>query len=252
MSNKKYLIPFLLATGLSTHAQHYTDTSALIREFDKVMAFAVQPYLHYTSITTLRNGSPDNATNNDNILHGNFYKVNDDLYVGNEQEEMYLQDSLMIRVNHPRKTIQLNRVDLASKKRMDILPLKKMDMQKMLREHYTIAAMPDVGDTGRILIRSREGEGPGRAAGMEMLLKYTRQMHLPLLMEITIILPQQGAASTTDMVTETVSIRFGTIGMTREQTVQMPLWKEKIVYDDGSGTFRGTGSYEGYEVIKTF
>jgi hypothetical protein len=252
MNNRKYLIPFLLATGLAAHAQHYTDTGALIKEFDKVMAFAVQPYLHYTSTTTVRYGSPGSEANNGHILHGNFYKVNDDLYVGNEQEEMYLQDSLMIRVNHQRKTIQLNRVELASKKRMDILPLKKMDMQKMLREHYTIAAMPDDGDTGRILIRSREGGNSGHSAVMEMLLLYTRQMHLPLLMEITIILPQQNAESTTNMLAQTVSIRFGAIGMTREQTVQMPLWKDKIVYDDSSGTFRGTGSCDGYEVIKTF
>jgi hypothetical protein len=252
MSNKKYLIPFLLATGLSTHAQHYTDTGALIKEFDKVMAFAVQPFLCYTSTTTLRYGSRGNATNDGHILHGHFFKMNDDLYVGNEQEEMYLQDSLMIRVNHPRKTIQLNRVDFASKKRMDILPLKKMDMQKMLREHYTIAAMPDEGDTGRILIRSREGGNSGHSVGMEMFLQYTRQMHLPLLMEITIFLPQQNAGSTTDMLTQTVSIRFGTIGMTKEQAVQMPLWKEKIAYDDSTGTFTGIGPYDGYELIKTF
>ncbi len=252
MTKSKYLVLLLMTVGSACYAQEAIDTGALIKEFDKVMAFAVQPYVYYTSTTSFRSGPDDSARVIGEILHSHFYKVDDDLYSGNEQEEMFLQDSLMIRINHSRKSIQMNRVDMATKKRMDLLPLRKMAIQKMLREHYSIAKMPDKGDTGSILIRSRDEGGPVRKAAMEMLLLYTRQLHLPLLMEITLTLPPQGGDTQTEQGAQTVAIQFGTIATTREKALLMPLWKDKINYDDASKTFIGKGSCAGYEVITTF
>jgi hypothetical protein len=180
----------LLSSLQSATAQTSRDTTAVIKEFNEVMAFAVQPYLHYSNILSFRSGPLINLADTGQTLHGSFYKDGDDLYYGNEQEETFWQDSLMIHVDHHRKMIQVSKVDIASKKNMDILPLKKMDKQRLLRSHYTIARLPEQGDTEYIVIRSQEGKIPIGAAATEMLLAYTRQGHLPLLMKVTMRLRQ--------------------------------------------------------------
>jgi hypothetical protein len=52
--------------------------------------------------------------------------------------------------------------------------------------------------------------------------------------------------------TQTASVSFDGIEMTKEKAVQMPLWTAQVGYDDQSKNFNGKGRCEGYEVIKTF
>jgi len=238
------------------------------------MAFAVQPYLHYASITSLHTSPLTGAADTGNTLHNDFYKYEDDLYYGNEQEETFWQDSLMIQINHHRKTIRVSKVDLASKKKMDLLPLKKMDEQKLLRGHYTISKLPDQGDTGYIIIRSQEGRQSPRIAGTEMLVAYTKQRRLPVLMQVTMRVREQESGSMVEalrskgfavekmveekdgirslVMTQMASVQFGLIEKTKEKAMQMPSWKEKIAYDAVVRDFSGKGECSGYEVIKTF
>lgn len=264
----------LLVISRAGMAQRSTDTSAVIREFNDVMAFTVQPYLHYTSVTSLRTGPMTPLADTGRILQGSFYKYDDDLYYGSDQEEMYLQDSLMIKVDHLHKTIQVSKVDVATKKNMDLLPLKKMDRQKLLRSHYTISKMPEEGDTESIVIRSLAARDVGQSGGQEMLMEYTKQGHLPLLMQITVRIREQATDQVEGMLkssgfdvqqmredlagqqslvmTQTASVRFGAMETTREAAMQMPLWKEKLSYDPVSGNYSGKGDYSGYRIIKTF
>ncbi|MHA4808142.1 hypothetical protein ACX0G9_08540 [Flavitalea flava] len=274
MKKLKYLVYFLMVATLKVSAQNVPDTGAVIREFNKVMSFAIRPYLHFSSLISMRSGPMVDQETNISLLHNEFYKIDDELYYGNEREELYLQDSLMIRINHLRKTIQLNKIDLATKKKMDILPLKKMDAQKLLREQYTIAEISEKEDTGQILIRSREKRGVQGFTSSEMKIRYARGSHLPVLMEITMKVRQPESEQIKEIyrsrgfdigkmmlemggeksleITETASISFGPIGMTKENAMTMPLWEEKITYDDQLKRFSGKGQCEGYEVIKTF
>jgi hypothetical protein len=269
---RRLLIFLLLATGARVFAQPAADTAAVIREFDDVMAFAVQPYLHFTSVMALHSGPMLPPGDTGRILHSNFYKYEDNLYYGNEQEEMYLQDSLMIRVNHHQKVIQISKVDVATKKNMDILPLKRMDQQKLLRNRYKIGKMPDRGDTGVIVVRPQEGRMAGESMNTEILMEYTKSSRLPLLMRMT---TRQRASETMSgalkangfdvvhmsaeengirslIMTQTASMRFETMETTKEMAMHMPLWKDKIAYDPMSGNYIGKGEYSDYRIIKTF
>ena len=266
------MIFLLLAISCRALAQPAADTAAVIREFDDVMAFAVQPYVHFTSVMALHSGPMLPPGDTGRILHSNFYKYEDNLYYGNEQEEMYLQDSLMIRVNHRQKVIQISKVDVSTKKNMDILPLKRADRQRLLRNRYTIAKMPDRGDTGVIVIRPQAGRSAGQSMNTEILMEYTKSSHLPLLMRMTTLQRTSEAMSGAlkangfDVVhmseerdgirslimTQTASMRFETMETAKETARHMPLWTDKIAYDPMSGNYMGKGDYSDYRIIKTF
>jgi hypothetical protein len=262
-----------LASSSDAHCQKRSDTTAIIHEFNKVMAFAVQPYLSYTSIMTLRSG-PLAAADTGRVLHNQFYKLQDDLYYGNEEEEVFLQDTLLVQVNHHRKSINLGLVDAAFRKKMDVLPLQKMDMQRLLRSHYTIMQEPDEGDTACITMRSEDPTGLQRVAGSEIRIRYIRQTHLPVLMAVMLRMRQPVSSQGVDMLkqkgfdvakmvedqggkqslitTENLSVRFGAIADTREDAMKMPSWKDRIAYDPVKQHFSGKGGWEDYEVVKTF
>jgi hypothetical protein len=255
-------------------AQKRSDTMAIIKEFNEVMAFSVQPYLHYSSIISLRSGPMMDTTKGNSILHNEFYKVQDDLYYGNEQEEIFIQDSMMVRINHSRKTILLSKVDMLTKKRLDVLPLKKADMQRMLRERCTLSRLADEGDLRRIMISTQEKQTPQGFVSSDMFVTYHRGSYLPVRMEMRMHLRNEDneqieeALKTNgfDIVkmvaekegkkclsmTQTASIGFGDIENTKEKAAQMPLWKDWVEYDGNLKIYKGRDKCADYEIIKTF
>jgi hypothetical protein len=269
-----YIQVLLVLMAYAVSAQKRGDTIAIIKDFNQVMAFSVQSYLHYSSVISLRSGPMADTVKGSSVLHNECYKVQDDLYYGNEQEEIFLQDSLMVRISHSRKSIQLSKVDMATKKRMDILPLKRTDMQKMLRERCTLSRLSDEGDAGQILISTHEKQTPQGFVSSDMRVVYDRGSHLPLKMEVSMhlrneeneqmknVLKVNGfdvvkMASEKDgkkslSMTQTASVSFGEIETTKEKATQMPLWRDRVDYDDHSKNYSGRGRCEGYEVIKTF
>lgn len=267
-------IQLLVLAVYDVSAQKRSDTIAIIKEFNEVMAFSVQPYLHYSSIISLRSSPMMDTTKGNSILHNEFYKVQDDLYYGNEQEEIFIQDSLMVRVSHSRRTIQLSKVDMATKKRLDVLPLKRTDMQRMLREHCTLSRLADEEDLRRIMISTQEKQTPQGFVSSDMLVVYHRGSYLPVRMEMRMHLRNDEneqmkealQASGFDIVrltaekdgkkclflTQTASIGFGEIDITKEKAAQMPLWKDRVEYDGNLRTYKGRDKCVDYEIIKTF
>jgi hypothetical protein len=85
-------------------------------------------------------------------------------------------------------------------------------------------------------------------AGVEMMLVYTRESHLPVQMQVTMRLRPQG----TEQVKQTAAVDFGTIETTKQKAAEMPSWKDRLTYDPVSNIYKGKGPCSGYEVIKTF
>jgi hypothetical protein len=266
------LLLSVVSQGL--YAQADEDTSAVIREFDNLMAFATQPHLHYTFVLALHSGPMLPPADTGQILHGNFYKSGDDLYYGTEQQETYLQDSLMIVVDHRREMIRINKVDVATKKNMDLLPLAKKKRQKLFRNEYTISKMPDQGDTAAIVMRSHPIHAGAQVTTAEIFTQYSKSGQVPLMMRLTTEVRQQQSPQVMQMlrtsgydvqrmsvdeggvrsllVRNTMALRYGTIDTTVATAQGMPWWKDRIAYDPRSGNFSGKGQYGGYRIIKTF
>jgi hypothetical protein len=274
MRQKAIYFLILLFLALAGHAQHASDTAAAIRQLDKVMSFATQPYLYYNTVTTLRYGPMAGGRDSGSTLHSRFFKVGDDLYYGNEVEETFLQDSLLIRVNHNRKAIILSKVDITTKKNLDLLPLSRQTVRKMFRQQFTISQPETEGDTGRIVMHSHERMVMRALAGTDIEVLYDKATSLPTLLKTTYRIRQEPSEemvstlqnrgydmtkmATEDnggkslIITETAAIRFYSIGMEKDKAMTMPSWKEEILFDNASGTFMGKGACAGYEVMKTF
>jgi hypothetical protein len=268
---------FLLLLGAMAgpvRAQHVRDTTAAIRDFDDVMAFVVQPYVYYSSTMSMMTGPMRNGGDSVVRLHGKFYKYGDDMYYGSEAEELFVQDSLMIRIDHHRKAIDLRRIDMSTKKNIDLLPLKRSDVQKLFRNRYLIAEMPRGGDTAIISIRSQPGGLTAQWQSAEMRVEYKKESHLPLIMEVRMQIRQPGTDQVKAVLTrqgfdiggmvdslngtpvfvvnETVAVRFDEMATSKEQAAHMPLWTEKVAYSPAARQFSGVGVCAGYTITKTF
>lgn len=274
MCIKRSLMVLLVVICQLCNAQERQDTTASIKAFNKVMEFAVQPDLYYTSTTSIHSVPAIRVPGNTAVLHNVFYKVNNDLYYGNEQEEVYLQDSVMITVNHIRKTILINKVDVATKEKMDLMPLKKASMQKMLRERFVISQQKRQGDTLAITIRSQDRTNLGNMANTEMVVLYSKPGYLPYAMEVTqqmrqpaseqllAVLNSQGLMTQTTLtetqgvkyinMSQTATINFSAIETSGKKSREMPLWKSSLVFDDQLQSFKGINKCAEYEVTQNF
>jgi hypothetical protein len=272
--HRTIILALLLAAVSPANAQHVRDTTAAIRDFNDVMAFAVQPYVFFKSTTSLMTGPMVNGRDSITRLHGKFYKCGEDMYYGTEAEELFLQDSLMIRIDHHRKAITIQRIDMATKKNIDLLPLKKPDLQKLIRGRYLIAETPAGGDTAVISIRSQPAKMPARWQNAEMRLEFSKESHLPLVMEVIMRVRQEGSDPVRNLLikqgfdvddmrdslsgvsffvlNQAAVVRFDEVSTTRDKAIQMPLWTEKLAYDRNAGLFTGLGTCVGYAVTKTF
>ena len=106
-----------MVAGIPATAQRTQDTAAMIAALGKVMQFSVRPNLSFTVQTDVTLDPVIAAPDSSEHATGTFYKHNDDLYYGNGRQETYLQDSLIVRIDHMRRTIDVGKVDVASKKK---------------------------------------------------------------------------------------------------------------------------------------
>lgn len=236
---------FLLFSAGQVFGQHAKDTIQVIHDFNDVMAFAVQPYVYYSSTTLMTGGQSHDGRDSVIRLKGKFYKLEDDMYYSAGEEELFLQDSTMVHIDHKRKAITIQHIDMATKKNIDLLPLKKIDKQRLLRGHYLISEAPSGADTGVIVIRARQGRLVSQLSSAEMRVEYRKDNHLPLLMQLTVKINRAGSDQN-----EMAAVRFDEISMQKDQAQHMPLWRDKVTYDQDAGLYNGVGDCAGYAVIK--
>lgn len=229
------------------------DTLSLVSDLNKVMSFAVKPYLYYR--TVIKNESiPVLQTTDTLTLHGLFYKNTTDIYYGTEHDEMYLIDSLLYRVNHPRKSVWISKVNVNSKENLDVLPLSKSLNKEALIKNYTIKRTVVDKNTLRFDL------SPKRKSNTEtfIVLEYDPKTDLPKLLQVEIRAKepvddeaitslQSDSINVSSLIkeidnkkfmvrTQRISVRFLEISNSKEKASQMPVFKE----------------YASYEVIKTF
>jgi hypothetical protein len=258
--------------------QRGTDTATMIKEFNAVMAFSVKPYLHYNSTLSLRSIPQMSAADSVPSLNNDFYKSGEDMYNGNAREELYLQDSLLVQISHARKAIQISKLDPATRKKVDLLPLKSLNARKLMQQHYLIEMVPDQGDTACMVIRSKTAANMGVASNADMSVWYFRSSLLPIRIEVSVKsqrpvdeqtiarLRTTSGSNGIDIapfivekdgvrwlnLSQVASVRFGSIEEGKVVAAHMPQWQTKLGYDPGSGVWKGIGTCDGYEIMKTF
>jgi len=264
---------FSVAVCNGLYSQPLQDTAAMVKEFRKVMNFALQPYVYYTTVTNISSDPIIEATD---TLHTNgiFYKNNTDIYYENGPETVYLQDSLLIQVNHERKTIWVSRVDMASKERLNTMPVGNKQLQEIMRKNYSMNTSVTDSNTNRLHFETRQRVGQSGVVSNRINLDYTASDHLPNAMEIEMHMQQPADE---DMISQIkaqgvddskliqlingakylvrmqkLQMVFGAIDFSKEKAAQMPLWKEVITFNPAEQQYTGKAALTGYEVTKTF
>lgn len=259
----------IIAIAIFTGAQSQ-DKASLVKEFNKVMSFSVQPYLHYITHTTME-ASPVLQPADTLSDTGEFYKNGNDIYYISSQEEMFLEDSFFIRINNEKKTISISKVNVDTKDKMNVLPLNAHKMQKLFQKEYLISKTAAGSASSRLNFQPASQGLPGIT--IEIAVQYSNEKKLPELMQLDVNMKQ---AVTDEMVQQvksnskekqliqfidgiaylvhrqSVTIRFENIDYSKEKATQIPSWKSRIGFNPADGVFTGKDKYSDYEITKTF
>jgi len=274
MSYKKTVtVLFLAIVCTQTYAQK-ADTAAMISDFNKVMGFATQPYLYYSS-TTKMEATPILQVEDTMRVRGEYYKNETNLYSGSAKEEMYMEDSFYIEINHSRKTIWISKVNGETKKKMNEMPLDRKDIQELLRKSYTISQTEIDKNISKLNFETVQYTDSISKIIMQIQLQYDNKKYLPQALVMNVYAKQQiqeeivqrlkDQAIDTKQLIQTdgeyiymiriqkMTMTFEQIDNSKEKAIQIPSWKSKLYYDATLNEFTiKDAKYNEYEITKTY
>jgi hypothetical protein len=274
MNNIKSIFSFLLLLFPAlAYCQQATDTAALILEYNKVMSFTAQPYIHYTTLTKL-SANPVLLSQDTASLMGEFFKNNTDIYSNNVKEEMYMQDSMMVSISNDRKTIWLNKVDVDTKDRMNVISPFGKDVQEIMKRNYAISKSSPDDNTGRIVFETRRPQTSVAVSNTRITIEYDSKSYLPRNINIDISMKEAIDEETIAALKEeevdekklvkeingvkylvrsqSIYILFTAIKNDKENVMQMPSYNTCLDYNAVTQEFTGKGKYKDYEITKLF
>lgn len=274
MNRKKNILGWLLLVSPAwMYSQPATDTAALIMEYNKVISFTAQPYIHYTTLTKL-DANPVLQSQDTASLAGTFFKNNTDIYSNNVKEEMYLQDSLMVSINNDRKTIWINKVNVDTKEKLNEVTAFGKEVQEIMKRNYTISKSSPDGNTGRIVFETRKPQNSTATTNTRITIEYNSNNWLPRNIAIEISMKEPVDEEMLEALKEeevdekklvqeingvkylvrkqSMNIQFTSIKKDKESVGQMPSYHSCLDYDGATGGYTGKGKYKDYEVTKLF
>jgi len=266
---KKYLLLVCLSGFIQhiSYAQRVSDTTAVIKDYNKLMAFISQPYIHYTMLSRVA-ADPVMLAEDTLTSTGEFYKNQNDIYYSGGQDEMYLEDSFKIQINHERKTIWISKIDDAAKEKLSMLPLSGKKFSDMLREEYTISRSSLNDSTGQFSFDTKPVVGAASQKTTNITVVYLKKRYLIKEMDIevrmqepaadAIVAALKGEGVDVAKLTQTIDgkdylvkkqrleVNYNDLEVTKQSVSQMPSWKNALEYDES------IGAYIGYAITKMF
>ncbi len=249
------------------------DTAALIKEFKKVADFSRQPYLYYSMQTRLES-SPMISCTDTATTDAEFYRNGTDVYYKNGAEELFLEDSLLISVNHEKKTIWISKTDKSSKESSaGLFPGNKV-LQDMLKKGFTIQKPLTSDGFSHLQFTNKQMAGLSNVLSSRINISYHHDTFLPLALHIEMRMQQPADE---DLVTQiknmgvaekkllqeidgslylvrsqTMSCAFNTISTSKEKAALIPKWQNKISFDAADHRFVGMAELQEYTLSQTF
>ena len=260
----------IIAIGAFGSAQSQ-DTASLVKEFNKVMSFSVQPYLHYTAYTKME-ASPVLQKEDTLSDEGEFFKNGNEIYYKSRKDEMFLEDSFYIRIDNEKKTILISKVNVDTKDKMNVLPLSAIKMRKLFQKEYVISKTAVNASSSRLNFHPSSASFTGLTT--DIALQYSNKKKMPELMQLNVNMKQAVTEEMAKQVKsgklegaqliqvsngqpylmrhQSVTIHFENIDYSKEKAMQIPSWKSRISFNPEDGVFTGKDKYSDYEITKTF
>lgn len=199
------------------------------------------------------------------------------MYYNNGLEKLYIQDSFLIEVNEDRKSIWVNKVDLASKTKMNSVLVSNSQMQALFKEKYTSQQVRLSKESSRLNFSSIQKKDSLLSSSTLIGIEYLTKELLPVTIDIQLNLQQLMTAdalvhlkeqySDNDQLDQLIqlinqkqylvrmqkiSLSFYDITMTKEKAIKMPSWKDILDYDRSAHAFSAKGVYKDFLVSQTF
>jgi hypothetical protein len=228
----------------------------------------------YYKTSTVLTSSPILQTEDTMQLQGEFYKFNNDLYYRNNNDEVYLQDSLMIEINHSQKTILISKVNVETKPNINMLPLDDKKVRELVKTKYTIAQKELQNNTEQLVLEAKEPASLDMVTQYQFVITYQSKTNVPNAMQMSIAMKQQlleedmqALPTSTTEEKKLVQLIDGKNWLVRNQQIivtiadfstdktkagQMPLWTKVLAYDAAKNEFIGKELLADYEITKTF
>ena len=254
-------------------AQDKMDTAAMVKAFGRVMDFASQPYVYYSTSSKMISVpvlNPEDTLS----TKGLFYKSGTDMYYSNGPEEIYLQDSLLVQVNNERKSIWVSRVDMAGKEKLQHASVGNRQLQELMRKRYSLQHKKLTEQSSGFQLEAKQLKGQSTYVTSTINLSYGTSDYLPRTLQMQIRLQQPAVDELVQQIrdggldensllkqidgkryivrTQQVNTVFADFDNTERKARQMPLWTSILAYNAPEQSFTGTGAYADYEVVKTF
>jgi hypothetical protein len=271
MKHKNKILILLLSFVVVKASAQDKDTTAMLKDFNKVMSFGAEPYLHYTAVIKIASW-PVMQHEDTMTTNVEYYKNEGNYYSGTPQEELYIEDSLYIEVNHKRKTIWVSTVNDDIKKNMARLPMKNKEWQALFKRDYTISQVVINKTASRLNFKTVQKLDSLSQIVVNIGLQYAAKNFMPQVMEMDVNARQAIAEETVQQLKGTGNIRlmqtieginylvrkqkltmeFSNLDNSKEKARQMPGWKDKLEYNAATQVFTAKEKYIEYAVTKTF
>ncbi|MDI9363591.1 MAG: hypothetical protein QM541_01475 [Flavobacterium sp.] len=274
-SNSKFiLITILVFICYGVKGQQTADTLALIKTFDKVMAFIKQPYLYYTTSSKL-SSEPVLSVQDTMLFTSTCYKQFTDLYYSNNSDETFIEDSLFIKINHQRKTVWISKVDAANKEKLTNNTTNLKQLQDMMRKRYTISKLEtDKAGIAKLQFVSTQAINGLLTTTTTLILDYEVASYLPKAIEMVINIRQPLTDELAAMIksqnmheNELVKVIDGNKYILRKQTMftvfttietdksvvsKMPKWNDVLDFNAVTKAYTSKGVLANYTITKMF
>jgi hypothetical protein len=273
MKHKNKILILILSFAVVKATAQDKDTTAMLKDFNKVMSFGAEPYLHYTAVTKI-SSYPVMQKEDTLTTNVEYYKNESNYYSGTQREELYIEDSLYIEVNHNRKTIWVSTVNDDIKKNMNKLPIKNKEWQALFKRDYTISQAAINKTTSRLNFKTVQKLDSLSQIVVNIGLQYASKNYMPQIMEMDVNARQAIAEETVQQLKDNgtntsqlvqkiagisymirnqkLTMEFSNMDNSKEKARQMPSWKDKLDYDEATKEFTAKEKYSDYEVTKTF
>jgi len=270
MTKKILIITGFLLAGCFQKAV-CQDTAALVQEFTQLMLFTDQPYLYYTTTTTVAS-EPIMQPGDTMSLKGVYYKNGGTLYFSSGQDETFIQDSLVFQVNRQRKSIWISKSG-PGQQAAGVVTNNEQVLQ-LLKKRYTIKKEVLQNGNSSLIFDSKQDTVNHSTTSTSIEVEYTPGNKMPKRFDFVIHLQEPAgedlkAALQTEGINvskalqtiggeeylirlQKMSVAFTAIDNSKEKVTQAPLWTDKIEYSSTTGEFKGKGDYSNYEVTKMF
>jgi hypothetical protein len=273
MKYKNKILLLLLAFAVVKATAQDKDTTAMLKDFNKVMSFGAEPYLHYKAVTKI-SSSPVMQPEDTMTTNMEYYKNETNFYSGTQREELYIEDSLYIEVNHKRKTIWVSTVNDDIKKNMVKLPLKNKDWQALFKKNYTISQAAVNKTASKLNFKTVQKLDSLSQVVVNISLQYAAKNFMPQIMEMDVNARQAVTEETVQQLknndnntsklvqniaginylvrNQKLTMEFSNLDNSKEKAMQMPTWKDKLDYNTATQVFTAKEKYSDYVVTKTF